>query len=175
MNISLYSFRIIIISAFILFTNDLISQEIVEDKIDEFTNNSVKRTSWEKLVWEMDLTVYYRISKINEIVLIELKASNRSVFSIAKDQELMLKLVNGEIIKLLNVEYVLTCTGCGAIGLNGSGAEGIHATYMLDKETIDKIKVSQIEKIRIYTSKGYFEKELKEKFAKSIISSISLI
>jgi len=170
-----HTLRIVIILIFTTFYIQISAQEIVEDKIDEFTKNSVKRTSWEKLVFELDLTAYFRISKINDIFYFDLKAMDQSVFSIAEGQEIMFKLKNGKIIKLNNLEYALTCTGCGAIGYAGSGGIGIKVSYEISKEFLDLLRANQVEKIRIYTSKGYIEKEIKEKFAKKLENAFKLI
>ena len=92
-------------------------QKLVTNKIDGFTNSSIKRTSYERLNWSTSFVGYFRISKINENTYFDLKMMiNTSVFSINKGQEIMFKFFSGEIIKLPNIEYAITCTGCGAKG-----------------------------------------------------------
>ena len=86
----------------------------------------------------------------------------------------MFKLNNGEIIKLMNLEYKITCKGCGAIGSGATAAEGIDVSYLIDKASFDKFKLNNIQKVRIYTSKGYFEKDIKDKFAKTFNDSFLL-
>jgi hypothetical protein len=158
-----------------LFTVATYAQELEENKIDEFTNIKVKRTSWETLNNTMEFTAYFRISRLNDIDYFDLKMMNAGIFSIGKGQELMFKLSNGEIVKLQNIEYAITCTGCGAIGFGGSAGQGIQVSYLIDKENFEKLKSNSVVKIRIYTNSGYVENDTKEKNAKKIKSALPLV
>lgn len=161
---------------FSLCTFKTFGQTLKEDKVDEFTNQKIKRTSWETLNQTMAFAAYFRISRINDQDYFDLKLMiGVSVFSIEKDQEIMLKLSNGEIVKLPNCKYAITCKGCGANGLAGSSSEGIQVSYLLNKENFEKIKNSPVAKIRIYTNDGYVEEECKEKYASKILKAINLI
>lgn len=153
------------------------SQEIEVDEIDEFTGNEVKRTTWETLNADMKFTAYFRISKINDNTYFDLKMMmvDGSVFSIDKDQEIMFKLENDEVVKLPNLQYEITCKGCGAIGFGGSAAQGIHVSYPINKEDAQRLISFNITKIRIYTNQGYFEKEPKEKNVKKISNALKLL
>ena len=155
----------------------IISQELVVNKIDDFTGNTVKRTSWETLNMTMKFTAYFRISKINDNYYFNLKMmlGGGSVFSIGEGQEFMFKLSNGEIIKLPNLEYAITCTGCGAKGFSGSQAQGIQVSYRIMPEQIEKLKNNPAIKIRIYTNDGYVENDLKPKYYKKVQKALSLV
>jgi hypothetical protein len=154
----------------------LYGQTLEEDKVDEFTNNSIKRTSWETLNMSMDFTAYYRISSINNQKYFDLKLMiGAKVFSINKDQELMFKLENGEFVKLPNLEYSITCTGCGAIGFSGSQAQGAKIMYPIDDAQFEMLKNNTVVKVRIYTSDGYVEDETKEKYAIKMQKAIKLV
>jgi len=98
-----------------------------------------------------------------------------SVFSIDKDQELMFKLTNDEIIKLPNLEFKTTCEGCGAKGFTGSLAQGIHVAYPMTLDQIEKLKNNDSDKIRIYTNDGYREYKMKSKNYIKIKKALSLI
>lgn len=149
------------------------STNLEENYIDEFTGNSVKRTSWETLNMTMQFTAYYRISKINDHYYLNLKMMLNKVFSISKDQEFMFKLDDGTVLKFLNLEYTTTCRGCGAKGFSGSEAQGIEVSYPVKKEQIDILINNRIEKLRIYTNDGYLENEVSEKRSKEIIANFS--
>ena len=169
-----------ILIAILLGTTSLTyGQTLEENKVDEFTDNTVKRTSWETLNMTMSFTSYFRISHINDNYYFDLKmmigGTGGKVFSIAKDQEIMFKLDNGEIVKLPNLEYTITCTGCGAKGLSGSNAQGIKVSYSINKEQFEQLKNNTIIKIRIYTNDGYIEEDTKEKHAKKIPYALKLV
>jgi hypothetical protein len=148
------------------------SQTLEENKVDEFTNASVKRTSWETLNMTRKFDAYFRISKIDSIVLFDLKMILGNVFSIDEGQEIMFKLTNDEIVKLPNLEYEITCSGCGAIGYAGSRAQGIYVKYPMKSEQIEKLMNDRVEKIRVYTNVGYVEDEFRNedylKFQKAL-------
>lgn len=151
------------------------AQKLVENKIDEFTENSIKRTSWERFVQTALFTSNFRISKIDDNLFFELKMMDGSVFSIDKDQKLMFKLEDNEIVKLPNLEFKVTCEGCGAKGFAGSLAQGIQVAYLINLEQIEKLKNNNAEKIRIYTNDGYREYEMKSKNYAKVKKALSLI
>ena len=168
--------KILLIVIFIGNSHQIFSQQLVENYVDEFTNNKIKRTSWTSINNMLRFTAYFRISRINDNYYFDLKLMiGTSVFSIEKDQELMFKLSNGEVIKLLNTQYAITCTGCGAKGFLGSQAQGIHTSYYFTNEQIKKLKEIPAIKIRIYTSKGYVEDNIKPKYYKKLQTALFLV
>jgi len=154
------------------------SQKLAENYIDDFTGDKILRTSWEKLIYNNKTVTYFRLVKINDFRFVQLKIMygnfNRRVFSINKQQESMIKFTNGEIAKLFCTDYTITCTGCGAIGINGSGAQGIKVSYILNNIEYEKF-TDRIEKIRIYTSIGLIDNEIKPKHSKLFINALKLI
>ena len=151
------------------------SQSLEEDKVDEFTGNSIKRTSWEILNQTMKFNAFTRISEINGNVYLDLKLMTGKVFAIDEGDEFMLKLNNDEILKLQNLKYEITCTGCGARGYSGSQAQGLSVVYLLSKDQIDKLLEFGIMKIRIYTTDGYLEEDLKTKNSNVLMNSLKLL
>jgi len=152
------------------------AQTLTQNETDEFTGSTVKHSSWETLNASMKYTAYFRISKINDFYYFDLKmAIGSTVFSIDKDQEIMFKLSNGKIIKIPNLEYTITCEGCGARGYVGSGIQGIQVSYNLTSEQIKELKNNSIVKIRIYTNIGYVENNLKPKYYQKILNSLLII
>jgi hypothetical protein len=149
----------------LIFIQKAFCQTIVENKKDEFTGNSIIRTSWETIQSNFHFTGYFRISRINDHIYFDLKMilGSGGVFAINKDDQLMFKLENDSIITLYNLEYALTCSGCGAISLAGSSAQGIKTSYSLSEQNVEELKKFKIVKWRIYTTNGYVEDEIKEK------------
>lgn len=156
-------------------TCQLFAQKLAENKKDEFTNNLIKRTSWESLSSTFSINAHFRISLIDSLETFDLKVMIDKRFSIDKDQELMFKLENGEVVKLQNLEAVRTCQGCGAVGLKGSEAPGIAALYPLNKDQAEKLKTNKVVKVRIYTTEGYLECDVKDKFAQKINAALGLL
>lgn len=152
----------------------MFSQKIVENKIDEFTGDKIIKSSWQKLIWSGKGVAYFRINEFNNVKFFDFKFFNRQVFSIDKGDKIMLKLDNGEFVTLLNNKFTITCTGCGSIGLNGSGVQGINVLYRLNEEDLKNLQQNKVEKIRFYTSKGYSEHKIKEKYSTKISKSIEL-
>jgi len=170
-----------IITIFLFLHKHSFTQTLVENKVDEFTNNKVMRTSWETLNISWKYTGYFRISQINETMYFDLKMSiaeglsKGRIFSIGEGQEIMFKIESGEIIKLKNLKHEVTCIGCGAIGYAGSAGYGLSVSFLLSKENAEKLKNNKVVKIRIYTSDGYVEDDTKLKHAEKIISSLNLL
>ena len=152
-----------------------LGQSIAEDKIDEFTKTSIKRTSWESLTSSIIYTSYFRFSKINDDFFLDIKLIDGNVFSIDEGQKIMFKLSNDKILALQNLEHQITCTGCGAKGFVGSTGQGIQVSYPLNKENFDMLKEYDVLKIRIYTSEGFREGDLKTKNLKKFKKGLSLI
>lgn len=170
-------FLTVIIFGVTSLTFGLHGQSLEENKVDEFTNNAVKRTSWELLCFSMknNFTSYFRISRINEYNYFDLKLMIGGIFSIDKDQEIMFKLDNEDIVKLLNLKYEVTCKGCGAIGLSGSNVQGINVSYTLDEEQFEMLKNHEVVKVRIFTNDGYVEGDTKRKHVKKIPKALELV
>ena len=87
----------------ILFLNNFYSQKLTENKIDEFTKQSIQKTSWETLFSTTKGTSYFRISKIDNILFVQLKfrlneGFETKSFSIEKNQELKFKTKKDDIL-----------------------------------------------------------------------------
>jgi hypothetical protein len=167
-----------IIFAFLLLcsTAVLSAQNLEKNEIDEFTGNTVKRTSWETFNNNTGFYGHFRISKINNSYFFDLKMMiGNSVFSINQNDELLFKLSNDDVVTLNNIEYSLACIGCGAKGFAGSQGYGVNTSYPISIEQIEQLKNSDIVKIRIYTSKGYVESDIKAKHASKINKALTII
>ncbi len=161
----------------LLLSKPIAAQTLADNKIDEFTNDTIARTSWEHLNYSMKFTAFFRITRINDNVQFDLKLmlGSGAVFAIDKDQEIMFKLDCGEFVKLQNSAYTITCTGCGAKGFAGSGAQGIKTSYFISKEELTKLRNYKVVKMRIYTTDGYLEADVKSGTAEKISKAIKLI
>jgi len=152
-------------------------QKLDENTVDDFTKKSIKRTSWESLFATSGSgQAHYRFSVVDNDETLDLRYNqNGKIFGISEGLQFMLKLDNGDVITLLNPSFVITCKGCGATGMNGSGAEGIQVFYPITKEQSDKLKAGKVVKVRIYTNDGYIEEDVKDKNAEKITASLNLL
>lgn len=152
------------------------AQKLVENKVDDFTKAKVKRTTWEPICREAGFYAYAKASSINDQNILSIKFMGKgSVYSISEKDQIMIMLQNDSIISLNCMKYTLSCKGCGATGLVGSNAYGISADYAFTSEQRDFLINNKVKKIRVYTSVGYSEGEIKEKFAETFIKELELI
>lgn len=147
------------------------AQKIVEDKIDEFTNTSVKRTSQEVLFRAFTEGFGYCIARINQSTFMEVYFSMGRVFAIDEGAELMFKLSDGSVVTLFNSKYDLS----NLYSMGGSSYYYVRLTFPLRETEIKALKSTPISKLRIYTTDGYFERDVKEKAAKKFIKCLSLV
>lgn len=152
------------------------SQELKENKIDEFTKDSVKTTTWQTLDVSGSNTFNYRIVKKNADAAIEMKLITGKVVSIDKDAKLMFVLAGSDsIIYLQNDQYKISCNGCGSYNLIGSKAEGIDVFYPVPENVAEILLSYRVAKYRIYTSDGYIESEVREPKAATFQKCFALI
>lgn len=152
------------------------SQKIVENKVDEFTKHAVKRTDYEKAFQTFKGNMMHvALKKIDSTKFLSMKLMLGGVFSIREGQELMFKMKDGSIVSFQNLKYAITCAGCGAVSFIGSTGEGIESDYLTDDDKLNKLTAQLITKIRVYTSSGYIEEDVKEKNAIVLQKMLKLI
>lgn len=159
-----------------LFSLCVFSQKLEENKVDEFTKKSIKRTSWEKLMYSTT-TLHARISKVDSLVFFEFKFMDpwKKIFSVKEGSELMFKLDNDEILTLKTIGDTYSSVGAGAIGLNGSGTYGVNLICDLNPKNIEMLSNHKIVKVRFNTSSGYLEYDIKEKYQDVVMKELKLI
>lgn len=163
---------------FLLFTPLLIrAQQIAENKIDDFTHHKIVRTTWEPIIQKFGgrIIVHIRISEIDSTFFLDLKLMGMGVTSMQEGANLMLKTDTDSIITLHNLKYQLTCSGCGAVGISGSEAEGLDLSFVLQRGAREFLIAHKINKIRIYTTDGYEEEEVPDKRARVFINELKLV
>jgi hypothetical protein len=166
----------ILLAICILCSLDFLGQKIVEDKIDEFTKQKIKRTSWDPFSRIKGINdSFTRIEKIDSTYWLEFKIMLSKVSAIDKGGELMLMTATDSIITLYNSEFQMSCSGCGAIGLIGSATEGFNLSFLLLEDELAYLEKNSIKKIRLYTTDGYIEREIHEKNKMNLSKQIMLI
>ena len=157
-------------------TSATFSQKIVTQIIDEFTNQFIKETSWEKLAWNGNMNALVRGRRVDSNYYLEFKMIlNDRVYSVDEGEVLLFKLSDGEILKLNNLKYEVSSVGGGSVGISGSNLLGINFTCKIGKSEIRKLKNKELVKLRIYTSEGYSEESVKQKRIVKFKKLISLL
>ena len=153
------------------------AQELKEDRVDDFTKTSVKRTSWELAIQTTKLQVALRASKLDSLVYLNVRMLRwpDKVFAISEGADIMFLMDNDSVVTVQNLKMAISCKGCGARGLNGSGIEGTETNYALDETKLRLLVKHPLKKIRVYTSAGYLEDEVKEKRADILQKLLQLL
>lgn len=151
------------------------SQEIVKNEIDDFTGNRIIETSWEKLAWGLGVPsgIYTRIRSVNGTMILDMKYMIDGAVVIGKGDKLMFLDENKKTYEVHSIDTYLGEKGGGAIGLAGSAVWGIYAKYTGDLGFLNT--TSTIQKIRIYTAKGYYDKEIKKKYQNTLQELYKLV
>jgi hypothetical protein len=170
---------ILLFAGILLFTSlKTFAQTLEKDKIDKFTKNEIKATSWEKLIGKggmSSLFTNFRISKVNETIWFELKMMmNNKIYSINQNNQIIFLFENEETLVLVNNEFAVACKGCGAPGYVGSEGYGTHTYYLLNNDQIEILKKNIIKSVRIYNSETYVEGDA-EKVNKTLLKCFELI
>ena len=157
------------------------SQNIIKNEVDEFLKVSILKTSYEKINSGINMAMYIGFSQIGEQYFINMKmgssllGNGTGIFSINKDDALMLRLSNGAVFELLSPKYITTCKGCGSSGFMGSLAHGILVNYPISEKNLFFLKSQRITKIRIYTSERYLEAKVSKSKSRKFSKGINLI
>ncbi len=164
---------------FLFISSFAFAQKIEKDYKDEFTGSQIIKSDWEYLNnASKGFSAKFRLSKIDDLHYLDLKmmigSSHPKVFSIHEGDKLMFKLSSDVIIELPSLSSEVTCTGSGSTSLVGSAAQGINISYSITEEQFQQLKSTPVAKLRIYTTDGYVENDVKEKHAKTIQKTFQL-
>jgi len=152
----------------------IFSAEFITNEVDEFTGDTIKQTEYNMIVSSFSETFYMSFKKVNQNYALHLKMMI-GILSISEGARLILKLSDNSTITLDALSSEVSCKGCGAPGFVGSGAYGIHQRYRINKEQIKILSSTKVSMIRVYTNKGYFSNDIRERRQDSIKDIASLI
>jgi hypothetical protein len=154
------------------------AQKIVENKIDDFTHDSVKVTSWAPLVnnFGPNMKMRTRVWVIGENLFLGVTLVRPGPdMEMTEGANLMFKTQAGNIITLRNSKDQLSCTGCAARGLYGSNAPGLVLSFPVSREDMRILAAQRVAKIRIDLVDGYWEHDVKNKLAEKLQKQIGLV
>ena len=153
---------------FVMMTN-VFSQVITRNEIDEFEGVRIIQTSWETVLMKTFQTIYIRFKSVDTLKGMQLAWVHPDEIKAVEDGEkkVIVKLKNGETINFNNLNYVISSKGGGSHSfVAGGSANGL--TLSLFSKDIDKLANEHIAKVRIYTTKSYFDFDVKPKRAEII-------
>jgi hypothetical protein len=127
--------------------------------IDTKTGDTIKATYWKKLIKTSDYLVTFCVSQKNSQRYLEVKFhfGEKEVFSVSDTNSLWIKLANGNTIKLKSRDNVTSRKGITATTEDPSGLtmQGAYVLYPVTHEQSIQMQSTTVEKIRIFTSRGF--------------------
>ncbi|WP_074487658.1 hypothetical protein [Mucilaginibacter polytrichastri] len=164
------------------------AQKLEKPSIDKMTGDTTFKTTAERIYtsisWsggETDILYSYAAKvKGDKFLILHINITNgkhSSVFAINKGSKTYLKLFDGSIIEMQpgTNEISEGQVFPGGLGLNPNTRGDAYPIFELSPNLIDKLKSSEIKMIRIETSNGNMDFELKDKNSKVIAKEIELI
>jgi hypothetical protein len=144
------------------------AMKIETDQIDEFTGQRTVITSWEKINYDQN---HIRFRLQNGILFLDWKMLYNGAVVISEGDKIMFKATDGDISSCESTTTEFGAKGAGATGVGGSLAWGIFAHYTGHLEWFANHTTKLI---RIYTSEGYVDREVKEKEGRKISALYNL-
>ncbi len=151
------------------------AQKLVKNEIDEFTGKNELITSTKYIATSVTKgTLSIGAAKINNQVYLIVGFEQTNVFAIDKGDNILLKLDNGDVIKLYVPEYQISQRG-GAPSSALSSNQGITNYIQIDLDTYNKLMNNMVEKIRVNTTEGYIDLKAKPNRVGVIPKALSLV
>jgi len=116
-----------------------------------------------------------KIDSIRYLQVIFIRGTG-SPHSVKEGASFFIKLADSSFVELKNLKAESSCRGCAYTGrFSGSQAEGSRTTYILGDKTIEILRRTPINKIRIYTSEGYSQSDIKQQKSDVLMKELILI
>jgi hypothetical protein len=154
------------------------AQKIVENKIDDFTHDSVRVTSWDPLVntFGPNMKMRTRVSAVGENLFLGVALVRSGPdMEMTEGASLMFRTEGGKIITLRNSKDQFSCTGCAARGIYGAEAPGLLLLFPVSRDDMRVLAAQRVAAVRIDLADGYWEHDVKNKLAEKLQKQIGLI
>lgn len=149
-----------------LVTSLCFSQKLKTNEIDEFTGSKVAVTTWENICFTGKDYVYAMVWRADGKINLHIKhmpsKGGIKEYKINQGDKFLLLLDDGTVVTSSAAETFHSSIGAGAVGYTGSAVEGIYAVYSITDEDAELLRSQPLKKVRMYTSVGYIELDLKE-------------
>lgn len=154
------------------------AQSIKVNEVDKFSKERVVYTSFEKISSESVMmmspigkNIWIRFAHDHGIDFIQLRWCSKEVVAVNSDADIMFLDENGNTYNFKNKEYTLSTHGGGAVVAFGMDLLGVEL-YLIGDCSVFKDKTMTT--IRIYTTDGYYDFDIKSKYANKINKAYSL-
>lgn len=144
------------------------AMKIVQDEIDEFTGNRILTTSWES-VDKGNIHIRFRLQ--NNMEFLDFKLIYNKAIVIGDGDQLMFKSTADSIVSFRAIKTAFGSKGAGAVGLAGSGAWGVSATYSGDLSWFGH---NSARLLRVYETDVYIDKEISNNDGKNLMQLYEL-
>lgn len=136
----------------------------IKNEVDEFTGLKVKETEDASLYYTLFGQMKVSFRAIDDNYYLKLYFSSSSIWSISEGSELMLKLQDSSIVSVKCVERVVA-------DYIVSGSSTLWYGYIkfnITKADLINLGTKDLLKLRLYTTDGYIEKDIKAAKTQSI-------
>ncbi len=148
------------------------SQKIVKNEKDDFTGRMITETSYTK--FSDGFTCSLR--KVDSTFILQVSFnSGETLYSMDENAEFMIKLQDGNIITLRNLEAVTGEYTHFNVGNVNISHFLLQTKYLISETNLKLLQANKIEKVRFYTTDGYIERDVSEKNAKKLLKLFNLI
>lgn len=161
--------KILTLLLLIFITGQTFSQKLVKDEVDEFTGIAVRETSLERITWSKKLVYSISYTQTDSFYFQSLEIGLPGVFSMDQNDEIMFKLSDGKIMTFKNMKYGISRTW-GTLGW-----QALTVGMIITQEELNELIENPPVKIRVYTSTGFVEEEVAERYIDIIPNSIELL
>lgn len=144
------------------------------DKTDDFTNERIKQTKLKMLAMPgmgLSKNVQVCARKVNEHALLGLVFNLPSVTTLREGEGVIFKLSNNEVVTIANNQTVITDYTGVDTGPKWRAEQMLH----LNEEQFELLKQFPIIKLRVQTSDGDIDFEVKEGYSRVIMDALVCI
>lgn len=145
--------------ALVIFSSFSQAQKLGDHYIAIKTNDTIVTTKWTKVEKSEAFLLSFRFSKHNSQYALDLKFNfgDGPGFSVKKGDSVMIKFKSGWGFSLFAKDSVKSKVGMSSYpgSLTGLVTQGLFVTYPMTLGQVIALKTDQIEKMRIYTSRGF--------------------
>lgn len=170
--------KYLLISILALFTLALQAQKIEKNEIDDFTGDKKIMTNWERLNMGNGITgknhLYFRLLSNDGDCRLDLKWVTADRLRVDDDSKMLILQKDKSITEVRSLGDARAEKGGGSINIQMTAIEGIWLTYIGDFNFLSD-DTNPVTKLRISTSEGYVDIELKDKNAKKLNKAYKLI
>jgi hypothetical protein len=148
------------------------SQGINRHETDDFTGEKIIATTWDQLNasgLSCKNVLLFKFRLENGTQYFHLNWISNGIITVSDGEKVMFKMKDGSIIKFNNLSHVIASRGGGSTNITCNDAYGVSLILKSDLALLSD-ENNLIEKVRIYTTDGYVDIDIKEKLAKKVFA-----